>query len=71
MTFKSIDLIDSLYRSPNIVRVIAYRRVKWAGLVARMEEGAFKILTSTPAGKSHLGRPRLDGRTILESILKK
>ena len=33
--------------SPNIVRVIKSRRLRWAGLVARMEEGrsAFKILT--------------------------
>ena len=36
----------SLYRSPNIVRVIKSRRLRWAGHVARMEEGrsAFKIL---------------------------
>ena len=45
----------SLYRSHNIVRVIKYRRLRWAGHVARMEEckSAFKILTGTP-----LGRPR-------------
>ena len=36
--------LHSLYRSPNIVRVIKSRRLKWAGHVARMEEGrnAFK-----------------------------
>ena len=45
-----------MYRSPNIVRVIKSRRLRWAGHVARMEEGrsAFKILT----GKRPLGRPR-------------
>ena len=39
--------IDSLYRPPNIVRVIKSRRLRWAGNVARMEAGwsAFKILT--------------------------
>ena len=43
----------SLYRSPNIVRVIKSRILKWAGHVARMEEGrsAIKILTGTPTGK--------------------
>ena len=48
-----------MYRSPNIVRVIKSRRLRWAGHVARMEEGrsAFKILTFTPAGKRLLGRP--------------
>ena len=47
-----------LYNSPNIVRVIKSKRLKWAGHV--MEEGrsVFKILTSTPTGKRPLGRPR-------------
>jgi hypothetical protein len=49
-----------LYRSPNIIREIKSRRLRWTGQVARMEEGrsAFKILTGTPAGKRSLGRPR-------------
>ena len=48
-----------MYRSPNIVRVIKSRRLKWAGHVARMEEGrsAFKILTGKPTVKRPLGRP--------------
>ena len=46
--------LHSLYRSPNIVRVIRPRRLKWVGHVARMEEGrsAFKILTGKPTGRS-------------------
>ena len=49
-----------MYRSPNIVRVIKSIRLRWAGHVARMEEGrsAFKILTGKPTGKRNLGRPR-------------
>ena len=49
-----------MYRSPNIVRVIKSRRLRWAGHVARMEEGrsAFKMLTGKPTGKRPLGRPR-------------
>ena len=49
-----------MYRSPNIVRVIKSRRLRWAGHVARMEEGrsAFKLLTGKPTGKRPLGRPR-------------
>ena len=37
--------LHSLYRSPNTVRVIQFRRLRWAGHVARMEEdrSAFKI----------------------------
>ena len=50
----------SLYRSPNIVRVIKSRRLRWAGDVTRMEEGmsAFTMLTGKPTGKRPLGRPR-------------
>ena len=52
--------LHSLYRSPNIVRVTKSRRLRWAGHVARMEEGGsgFKMLTATSAGKRALGRPR-------------
>ena len=49
-----------MYRSPNKVRVIKSRKLRWAGHVARMEDyrSAFKILTGTPAGKRPLGKPR-------------
>ena len=49
-----------MYRSPNIVRAIKSRRLRWAGHVALMEEGrsAFKILTGKLTGKRPLGRPR-------------
>ena len=45
-----------MYSSPNIVRVIKSRRLRWAGNVARVEKGrsALKMLT----GKRPLGRPR-------------
>ena len=49
-----------MYRSPNIVRVIKSRRLRWAGQVDRMAEGrsTLKILTGTHTGKKPLGRPR-------------
>ena len=52
--------LHSLNRSPNIVRVIKSRRLRWEGHVLRMEEvrSAFKVLTGTPAGKRPLERPR-------------
>ena len=42
--------LHSLYRSPNIVRVIKSRRLRWAAHVDRMEEdrSALKILTGKP-----------------------
>ena len=62
----------SLYRSPNIVRVIKSRRLRWAGHAARMEEGrsAFKMLRNKSTGKKPLGLG-IDGRTILEWTLKR
>ena len=43
----------SSYRSPNLVRVIKSRRLRWAGHVVRMKGGtsAFEILTDKPTGK--------------------
>ena len=40
--------------------MIKSRRLRWAGHVARTEEGrsAFKISTGKPAGKRPLGRPK-------------
>jgi hypothetical protein len=54
------DELHSLYSSPNIVRVIKSRRMKWAGHVARMGKGrgVYRILVGRPEGKRPLGRPR-------------
>jgi hypothetical protein len=54
------DEIHSLYSSPNIVRVIKSRRMRWAGHVARMGEGrgVYRVLVGRPESKRPLGRPR-------------
>ena len=41
--------LNSLYHSPNTLRVIKSRIIRWAGYAARMEEGrnVFKILSGT------------------------
>jgi hypothetical protein len=53
------DELLSLYSSPNIVRVIKSRRMKWARHLARMGEGKVVsgILVGRPKGKRPLGRP--------------
>ena len=52
--------LNDLYSSPNVVRVIKSRRIRWAGHVARMGEkrGVYRVLVGKPEGKRPLGRPR-------------
>jgi hypothetical protein len=52
--------LNDLYSSPNIIRVIKSRRIRWAGRVARMgaKRGAYRILVRRPEGRRPLGRPR-------------
>jgi hypothetical protein len=54
------DELHSLYSSPNIVRVIKSRRIRWAGHVARMSEGrgVYRVSVGRPEGKRSLGRTR-------------
>ena len=49
-----------MYSSPNIVRVIKSRRMRWVGHVARMgeERGLYGVLLGKPEGRRPLGRPR-------------
>ena len=65
--------VYSVYRSPSIVKVIKSKILRWGGHIARLEEGRtdFNILLGKHTGKRLLGTPRADGRTKLESMLKK
>jgi hypothetical protein len=49
-----------LYSSPDIIRQVKSRRMRWAGHVARMgeERKVYKVLVGNPDGKRPLGRPR-------------
>jgi hypothetical protein len=52
--------LHNLYSSPNIIRQIKSRSMRWAGHVARMgeERNVYRILMGKPEGKRPLGRPR-------------
>jgi hypothetical protein len=52
--------LHDLYSSPNIIRIIKSRRMRWAGHVARMGEkrNVYRLLVGKPEGKRLLGRPR-------------
>jgi len=52
--------LNDLYFTSNIVRVIKFRRMRWAGHVARMgeERVVYRFLVGKPEGRRPLGRPR-------------
>ena len=65
--------LNDLYCSPNIVRVIKSRRMRWDGHVARMgeERGVYRVLVGKPEGRDHWGDLDVDGWIILEWISRK
>jgi hypothetical protein len=50
----------NLYSSPDIIRQIKSRRMRWVGHVAHMGEGrnVYRVLMGKPEGKRPLVRPR-------------
>jgi hypothetical protein len=54
------ERLNDLYCSPNFVRVIKSRRMRWEGHAARLGErrGAYRALVGEPEGKRPLGTPR-------------
>jgi hypothetical protein len=54
------EVLHNLYSSPDIIRQVKSRRMRWAGHVARMgeERKLYKVLEGKPEGKRPLGRPR-------------
>jgi hypothetical protein len=54
-----MEELNDLY-SPNFVRVIKSRRMRWAGHVTQMGErnGVYRVLVGKPEGKRPHGRPK-------------
>jgi len=67
------EVLNDLYSSPNIVRVIKSRRMKWAGHVGRMGErkAVYRVLVGNLTARDHLGDPGIDRRIILRLIFSK
>jgi hypothetical protein len=70
---KTNDDLYALYSSPNIIRVMKSRMMRWAVHVAHMGErrNAYRVLVGKPERRRRLRRPDMDGRTILKWIFEK
>jgi hypothetical protein len=58
-----------LYSSPNIIKIIKSRRMRWTGHIERRgdKRNAYRIFVVKPEGKRPLGRPRrrwVDNTTV-------
>jgi hypothetical protein len=63
--------INMLYSSPNIIRQIKSRTMRWAGHVARMGEEikVYRVLVGKPEGKRPLDRPRRCNRSYVDRVV--
>jgi hypothetical protein len=63
--------LHNLYASPDILRMIKSRRMRWAGHVVCMGEMHIKPWLENVKGRGHSGNLSLDWRIMLEWVLWK
>jgi hypothetical protein len=65
--------LHNLYSSPNIIRMIKSRRMRWAGHVARIRKkrNAYRILVGKPEGKRSLRTSRRRWADNIKWILER
>jgi hypothetical protein len=65
--------LHNLYSSPDIIRQVKSRRMRWAGHVARMgeERKVYKVLVGKLEGKRRSEDQGVDGRMGSELILER
>jgi hypothetical protein len=68
VVFIASYIIMMICSSQNIITVIKSRRIRWAGLVARMGRSACRVLVGKPEGKRQLGDLGIAERIILKYI---
>ena len=60
-----------MYFSPNIVRMIKWRRMRWAGHVLYRGRGVYRVLVGKPVERDHLEELGVNGMIILRRIFRK
>jgi len=65
--------LNDLFFSPNIIRVIKLRRMRWAGNVAHVGEsrGVYRILVGNRRERDRLEDPGVNGTIILRWIIRR
>jgi hypothetical protein len=65
--------LHNLYLSPDIIRQIKSRRMRWTGHVACMGAArkVYSVLVGSPKERDHLEDGGIDGRMGLEWILRR
>jgi hypothetical protein len=63
--------LHNMYLSPDIIRQVKSRRMRWAVYAARVGEkrNLYKVMVGKPEGKRPLGRPRCRWEDGLETFL--
>ena len=66
-------VLNELFSSPNVVRWIKSRRMRWAEHVAGLGErrGVYRALVGKPEERDLLEDPSIDGRIMLRWIFRK
>ena len=61
------ETLPDVYSTPNIIRVIKSRSMRWAGHVVRVGDrnDAYRVLVRKPEGRNHLEDLVVDGRINL------
>jgi hypothetical protein len=67
------EMLNNLYTSPNIIRMIKSRRMRWVGHVARMGRSGMHIgfWWEIRKVRDHWEDPDVGGRIILKWILER
>jgi hypothetical protein len=65
--------LHSLYSSPDVIRMIKSRRMRWAGHITQLGEkrNEYRLFMGKPEGRRPLERERIGGWTILKWIMEK